>query len=504
MGLYDYTLYSFIHRNALVHGERVCLKAGEESVSHARFKTQVDALTAGLCAAGLKRGDRLAVLSLNNLEYMYLYGAASKAGLILVPLNFRLAGDELQYALTDSGARALVVDTEHLPVGRDLAAATPELELKYVIGEPGGEFLPFDDLLTGEHPDPGRLASADDGLVMIHTAAVAVHPRGVLLSQRNLLTANVAYQYNWAITPDDVHLCLLPLFHILGLGMALAALQAGAANILLPRFEAESSLRAMQDDRATFFGGFPPIFQTILDTAQAGNYDVSSVRFVVGLDKAEVIEAFQKMSGAEFWSLFGQTETSGLVTLMPYGQKAGAAGIPVPFAELGVVDEADELLPPGRTGEIVVRGPMVFQGYWNLARDNAFTFRNGWHHTGDMGWFDEEGYLYYKGRAPYKELIKPGGENVYPGEVEKALLAHADIAEAVVIGVRDEKWGEAVKAVCVPVPGRNPSVEDVIEFVGGRIARYKKPKIVVFVDQLPKDDAGAVDRGRVKAEHGSA
>ena len=161
---------------------------------------------------------------------MYLYGAAAKVGLILAPLNFRLAGEELQYALTDSGARALVVDAEHLPVGCDLAEASPHLEWKYVIGEPADGFLPFADLLAGEHPDPGRLASADDGLLMIHTAAVEVHPRGVLLSQRNLLTANVGYQYNWAITPEDVHLCLLPLFHILGLGMALAALQAGCGQ----------------------------------------------------------------------------------------------------------------------------------------------------------------------------------------------------------------------------------------------------------------------------------
>jgi len=166
------------------------------------------------------------------------------------------------------------------------------------------------------------------------------------------------------------------------------------------------------------------------------------------------------------------------------------------------VDELDRPLPTDATGEIVVRGPMVFQGYWRCEADNAFTLRNGWHHTGDLGRIDAEGYLWYGGRSPAKELIKPGGENVYPAEVERAILEHPALAQAVVIGVPDVQWGEAVKAVCVLKTGHTLSADDLIEFVGARIARYKKPKHVVFVQALPHAAAGGVDRAAVKAGHG--
>jgi len=167
-----------------------------------------------------------------------------------------------------------------------------------------------------------------------------------------------------------------------------------------------------------------------------------------------------------------------------------------------LVDDEDRPVAAGATGEIVVRGPMVFAGYWGLEDDNAFTFRGGWHHTGDMGRFDDEGFLWYAGRSPAKELIKPGGENVYPAEVERALREHPEVREAVVFGVSDAQWGEAVKAVCVRTPGSQLVAESLIEFVGQRIARYKKPKHVVFVEALPVSAAGAPDRAAVKAAHG--
>jgi acyl-CoA synthetase (AMP-forming)/AMP-acid ligase II len=167
-----------------------------------------------------------------------------------------------------------------------------------------------------------------------------------------------------------------------------------------------------------------------------------------------------------------------------------------------VVDSADKPKPAGQTGEIVVRGPTVFKGYWNNETDTAFTFRNGWHHTGDMGYFDADGYLWYAGRAPEKELIKTGGENVYPAEVENAIRQHPDITEVVVIGVPDPQWSEAIKAVCLQRAGATTTPDEVIEFVAGQIARYKKPKHVVFVAQLPKNEKGEIDRAAVKAAHG--
>jgi acyl-CoA synthetase (AMP-forming)/AMP-acid ligase II len=229
------------------------------------------------------------------------------------------------------------------------------------------------------------------------------------------------------------------------------------------------------------------------------------LRVVSGIDVPETIARLRTTCPqATFWSAYGQTETSGSVSLAPFDERPGSAGRPTALNTVAVVDELDRPLPTGATGEIVVRGPMVFQGYWRCEADNAFTLRNGWHHTGDMGRVDAEGYLWYTGRSPAKELIKPGGENVYPAEVERAIMEHPSLAQVVVLGVPDVQWGEAVKAVCVLKAGCTLSAEELIEFVGGRIARYKKPKHVVFVSALPLGGADSIDRAAVKAAHGGA
>jgi len=213
------------------------------------------------------------------------------------------------------------------------------------------------------------------------------------------------------------------------------------------------------------------------------------------------VKRFEEATGATFWTGYGQSETTGFVSFSPYFEKEGSAGVANLESEIRIVDENGTPRRPGETGEIAVRGPLVFSGYWNRDGDNRHTFRGGWHHTGDMGRIDADGYLWYVGRSPEKELIKPGGENVYPAEVEKAILEHPGIAQAAVIGVPDPEWGEAIKAVCVLSAGSMEAAE-LIEFVAGRIARYKKPKHVAFVADLPKKGDGSVDREKVKALYG--
>ena len=185
-------------------------------------------------------------------------------------------------------------------------------------------------------------------------------------------------------------------------------------------------------------------------------------------------------------------------------ERPGSAGKPTPLSRVALFDDLDNEVPVGTPGEICVRSPVVFLGYWGREEDTAYTFRNGWHHTGDIGRFDEDGYLWYVKRKAEKELIKPGGENVYPAEVEKTILEHPDVAEVSVIGVADKQWGEAIKAICVLEPGKSLEPQELIDFVASKIARYKKPKYVVFASNLPKTGDGAIDREKVKAEHGKA
>jgi len=279
-------------------------------------------------------------------------------------------------------------------------------------------------------------------------------------------------------------------------------MHAGGVNIILPKFDPDLALKHIEEDKVTIFGEFPPMLTTLLDRAQDNNRDISSLRVVTGLDHPETVKRFEEMTNATFWAMYGQSETSGFVSFSPYFERPGSAGMPSLMTEMEIVDDSGNVVETGKPGEIVVRGPLVFKGYWNLDKDNEYTFRDGWHHTGDMGRLDADGYLWYVGRKSEKELIKPGGENVYPAEVEKVILEHPVVEEVSVIGVQDQHWGEAIKAVCVLKRGETLKETEMIEFVAARIARYKKPKYVVFVPSLPKTEDGSIDRDKVKAEYG--
>ena len=360
---------------------------------------------------------------------------------------------------------------------------------------------PFAELSSGDGRFTDGAVNGDDGFVIIHTAAVGGRPRGALLSQAAMLVAQSSLVQAWQLDHRDVGLGVLPLFHVAGLGLMLTVQQAGGASLIAAKFDAAQAARDIAAERVTVMSEFAPMLGSILD--QARPEQLGSLRAVTGLDAPATIERFEAACpNAAFWCTYGQSETSGLATLSPYRDRPKSAGRPLFWRSIAVVDGDDRPRPSGETGEIVVRGPTLFRGYWNLPAETAVTFRNGWHHTGDMGYFDADGYLWYAGRAPEKELIKTGGENVYPAEVEQAIRAHPAIAEVVVIGVPDPQWSEAIKAVCEQHAAGNASADDIIAFVADQIARYKRPKHVVFVDRLPRTANGDVDRAAVKAAHG--
>lgn len=505
MGIYDLSLYAVIQQNDRLYQDRTAwLEAGDaQSLSFTQYRRAVEQTAARLSAAGVEKGARIGVLGKNCLPYYVLYGAAAALGAILVPVNWRLSAAETAYILNDSGARIVLADPEE---AEKVAALQPELKAQTAFFnlQPGqGAFreLPQPAVPDGGWSPPAAV-SADDGLVIIYTAAVSGYPRGALLSHRNLLTANIQLMYLLGLTPADVHLNPLPLFHIAGLGMAFCAFHAGALNINMPKFDAPRAAGLIAEHKVSLLFAFAPMLQTLLAHVEQSGDAIGSLRTVLGVDTPEVIARYQSLTGGTFYVMFGQTETSLVATLSRYDQRPGSAGRPIPLVDIQLLDDNDRPVEAGQTGEIAIRGPMVFLGYWQLPAENTHTFRNGWHHTGDMGRFDADGYLWYVARKAEKELIKPGGENVYPAEVEKVLLEHPDVAEAVVIGVPDPKWTEAVKAVCRLEAGRTLTAEALIAFVGERIARYKKPQFVVFVAELPLTTDGRIDRVKVKELHG--
>lgn len=501
MTLRSFTLYDQIERNARIHCSRPAYMAEGRRVTYAEYARRVTKLASGLAAADVVIGDRIAILAHNCSTYIDLFGAAARLGAIVVPINWRLSAEEVAYVLTDTAPKVLIAATDlQSLVG---AAQVPQMQRFSTDSSAAPGWRPVEALYPDVPAAPSAYIDDNAGLAIVHTAAVGGHPQGALLSHRGLLTAAAHAARSWGLTPQDVQIGVLPLFHLAGIGMLLALQTAGGATLVLPRFDPKTVVELIDREGGSIMGSFPPMLAGVLDAAAAAGSPLQTLRVISGIEAPETLARFAAVCPhADFWVSYGQTETSGSVSRARYVDRPGSAGRPIEQHVVAILDDEDRPVSTGDTGEIAVRGPMVFLGYWNRAEDNAFTFRNGWHHTGDMGRLDDDGFLWYMGRSAAKELIKPGGENVYPAEVERALCEHPSVAAAVVFGVLDAQWGEAVKAVCEIRPGATVTPEALIEFVAQRIARYKKPKHVTFVAALPRVAGDKIDRAAVKSAHG--
>jgi acyl-CoA synthetase (AMP-forming)/AMP-acid ligase II len=506
MGLYDFTFYDLINRNAVCFGNMAAWFEADDGriLTFRQYKEKVDQLACGLQNFNIQTGDRIGVLGKNSLEYFLLYGAAAAIGAIILPINWRLAADEICFNLNDCEPKVLFVDDEYEDVVKGIKTNLASVETYFNLKPEEGTFLDFGTLMdaTDDFETGNVSVSSDDGFVIIHTAAVAGRPRGALLSHGNLLCGAVHLNSFFKVTPEDVHLNLLPLFHVGGLFMAVNSFHAGALNVNMSKFDAEHAVTLIEEKKVSFMFEFSPILSAILEQQEKSGKNIRTLRAVAGLDTPDTIEKYQEVTGGTFFCLYGQTETSCVVTFGRYNDRPGSAGKTVPLAEVRLVDDYDRPVAEGQVGEITVKGPVVFKGYWNLPEDNAHTFRDGWHHTGDLGRLDEGGFLWYAGRKADKELIKPGGENVYPAEVERVILKHPAIEETVVFGVPDAKWKEGIKAVCLLKEEHTLEPQELIDFVAARIARYKKPKYVEFVDDFPLREDRTPDREKIKELYG--
>jgi acyl-CoA synthetase (AMP-forming)/AMP-acid ligase II len=504
MGLRDFSIYDVIVRNSRLYANREAWVFDNRRVTFEQFLKEVNRLSFGLKKMGVGKGDRLGILSQNCYEYILLYGAAAKLGAVMLPINWRLSLPEIEYILSDGTPRLFFISPEYEAMAKEISNKMKYSPKLIAWGGKESGSTPFSSLLEEEGPVDEVEILPTDPYLIIHTAAVAGRPRGATLSQANIVAANIQHIATKGLRKEDSYIHLLPLFHIADLAIAFAIMHAGGKSVIMPKFDPELALQLMEKEKITTISEFPPMLGMLLEKLEGKNYDLSSLKHVSGIDHPANIEKLKQKAKVEFWIGFGQSETSGMVTVCPYSEKPGSAGREGALVKIKLVDEQDREVEVGKPGEICVRGPLVFLGYWDLEEDTRYTFRGGWHHTGDIGRLDENGYLWYVKRKAEKELIKPGGENVYPAEVENVILENPEVAEVSVIGVRDREWGEAVKAVCVLKAGSGLTKQGLIDFVAGRIARFKKPKYVEFVPALPKSQDGSVDREKVKADYGKA
>ncbi len=496
-----------VRRAAERAGSRPALLFRGRPVSHAGLDERVDRVAAALAGMGIRPGDRVALLLGNVPEFVYAFYGALRAGAVVAPLNVMLTAHELGYILADAGARAIVAEIGYLPSILAVRDRLPGLELVLVVGGPPAPpgTVSFEEALGRAGNPPDTAAGGDDLAVIAYTSGTTAQPKGAMLSHRNLLAnlEQTAAVPALASREDDVVLVVLPLFHIYALNAVLGpTIDAGGAAVLVERFDPAETLDLVERHGITVLPGAPPMFQAWL-ALEGDARDLSSVRLAVSGAAplpGEVLEAFRERFGVTIWEGYGLTESAPAVSSNAAGPvaKPNSIGLPLPGVEVRLVDERGEDVEEGDPGEIVVRGPNVFRGYWGRQGESEAVLRGQWLRTGDVAYRDEDGYLFIVDRV--KDLIIVSGFNVFPKEVEEALAAHPKVAEAAVVGVKDERTGEAVKALVVLNPGTNATEEELIDWCRVSLARFKCPRAVEFVDELPKHATGKVLRRALRGE----
>jgi long-chain acyl-CoA synthetase len=467
-------------------------------------------VSAGLAAAGIKPGDRVALQLPNIPQFLVAYFGILAAGAVVVPLNVLLRAPEVAYHLEDSGARTLIT-WEGVLTEAAKGAEAAGVDAIYAVGHGEGAAgaRPFGQLL--DDTVPGReMVSGEptDTAVIVYTSGTTGRPKGAELTHLQLyMNADIPGRL-FDVRPDDVVITVLPLFHVFGLSSIMnCCVRFGATMSLIPRFTPAAVLAAIQRDRATIFEGVPTMFADLLSYPDLDRYDLSSLRVAISGGAsipAPVLDAFEQRLGVVILEGYGMTETAATMTFNPSAaeRRAYSVGKPVWGTQTQVWDEDNRRLPPGpeHVGEIVTRGLHVMKGYLNQPEATAEAFTGGWLHTGDLGYFDEDGFLFIVSRK--KELIIRGGYNVYPSEIENVLHAHPGVAEAAVVGVPDERLGEEVMAAVVLRAGVRLAEHELVSYCRERLAAYKCPRIYRFRTELPKNALGKILKDELARETG--
>lgn len=474
---------------------------------HARTSALADALA----RRGVRRGDRVALLALNSPEFIEVLLAVSKLGAITVPVNFRLTADEVRYVLTDSGASVLLYSSQLAAVAKSAADGShvhTMTQIPSAAERAAGAASAYEDLVASGDPAPlERDVAESDIAVIMYTSGTTGRPKGAMLTHANLLWQTIhALSMGEGMSRNDVTVTAAPLFHIGGLGVhTIPLLYLGGANVILESFVPARVIGAMAEYQATVMFGVPAMWVAISRSPELDRPDLKPPRLSLagGAPAPLPMLRFFTDRGWNFAEGFGLTETSPGCSVLDSGHlasKAGSIGQPLPHLRWRLVDDSDRTVPVGQVGELIVRGPNVFAGYWGKPAETAEALRGGWFHTGDLGRADADGYVTLVDRK--KDMIITGGENVYPVEVEQTLYAHPAVDDAAVIGVPDEKWGETVMAVVVRSPGSELTEAELVAWVRGRLAHFKCPHRVEFVTELPRNATGKLLKRELRKAYG--
>ena len=490
-----------LNNSASKYPEKTAIISDEGRWTYRAFNKRTNRLASAMLNAGLKKGDRIAILLHNCSYFVEAYFAAVKIGLVVTPVNFRFTGREIVYVLNDAQPLLLIYGPEF---EKTLQAVRDQLvSVRNFVSPQNIETrlaIDYEDFLAGGRSDIDSAASQvseDDPCQLMYTSGTTGKPKGATLTHRNILWN--FFNTVWAREDKTGERAIIvgPLYHTAALNNHLTIqIALGGTSIIIRKFEPESLLKTIEKEKATIVSGAPALYNMLLQHPRAHMYDTRSVtKCTSGSDKLpmeikkKLLKFFPNIKGV--YDVYGLTEASPGITILNATdslRKDGSVGKILPFVDVRIVDEDNNSLPPGEVGELICRGPNVMQGYHRNPRATRESLKNGWLYTGDLAIRDDEGFIYIVDRK--KEMIVSGGENIYPREIEEVLISHPAVADVAVIGIPHPTWGETVKAIIALSEGHTLNEQEVIEFCKKNLASYKKPTAVAFVPAIPRNPSG--------------
>lgn len=507
-------LTNILAENCRKFPDKTCIKFENEELSYSEIEHKTNQLANGFLSLNLKKGDRIAILSRNNLSFIEIYWAAAKIGLVVVPINFRLISKDVLYLVNDSEAIVFLTQQEFTPIIEPIIKDIPSVKHYIGIDFDSKQWKNYADLFKNQSYQFPEIDIKEDDLISImYTSGVTKIPKGAAISQKNLLTSAQIHADTLSIQSNDISLIVNPLFHVAATWPMFSHFYAGGSIVLLSNYSPEKIIETLERDSITTFNTVPTIINELLQIPGIEKRNFTHLKWIGYGGATMPVELLMKglqIFGNKFIGFYGLTESSGAVTcLFPDNHlirdhmgnfsKIRSSGKVMKGLEVQVSDKLGNKLPPGKLGEFILKGEPIINSYWKSPEITSKTIQNGWFRTGDLGTVDDDGFFYFIDRE--KEIIISGGENISSREVEDVLYKHPAVLEAVVIGIPDKKWGEAVKAVIVRKPGCEVSEDEIINVCRQNLASFKRPKSVDFIDAFPKTASGKILKRIIKEKY---
>lgn len=511
------TFANIVYRNAILYPDNEAFVCGSERISFKQFNAGVNRLIHALHALGIQKGDTIGILSWNRLEYLEVFGAAMKGGVVLAHYNPRQRAGELVHLINDSEPRILFIGPECVETIDKIRKQLPKTELILVLGDGQGNLKAYGDIVEGQsQAEPESEITEEDPLTIFYTSGTTGEPRGAIYTHKQKLENATMKALHIGVEFGDRHLAVLPLFHIGGDSHIWPFFLMGGCNVIVrrPSFDPAEALQMIGEEQISDFHIVPTQLISLLNLPDIGQYDIRNLRriwYAASPMPTEVLRKGLSIFGPIFFHSYGQTESGPEITVLSksnlrYSMESKEAknviascGQPCIDVHVRIVDEVGCDVEQGKIGEIIVKSKRIMTEYWRKPEETNETIQNGWLFTGDLGYYDENGYIYIADRK--KDMIITGGENVYPVEVENVLYRHPAVKEAAVIGIPDSYWIERVHALVVLKENAQVTAEDIITFCRDNISHYKAPKSVEFVEDLPKNPQGKILKKEIRPRY---